>query len=366
MRRVTMAVLLTVLAGCGGDGYRGDDPNPGAGLGAEPGSGILFVRDVPGVSGSEEIWVMHPDGSGQVRLTDDRRQDSDPQWSPDGTKILFVRQSVSAVGGFPENDADVWVMNADGSGKTNLTQDAAEDFQPAWSPDGRQIAFVSDRDGSRDIFLMDADGSNVHNLTRNDTLDEDPAFSPDGTKLAFQTGREAGDLEIYVMNLDGSGLTNVSRHPEAGDFGRVAWSPDGSKILFRSSAEQTDPSPDPEGQLLWVVNADGSGRRQLDSVVQAAVFTADSAQVVYASEAMLNIINVDGSGRRLLVESFEGEFPVLGPDGRRVAFAHAFPVPDEDPTRVVFNYEIHVVGLDGSHLARLTNDPGLDRPTDWR
>jgi dipeptidyl aminopeptidase/acylaminoacyl peptidase len=384
------AVLAVALAaGCGG-GYGEGDAAPGTGLGVTPGSGILFVRaemrtgifpecpTCPGrVAGTEEIWVMNPDGSGQTRLTDDRRRDSDPQWSPDGTKILFVRQAVPGVGDYPEFDSEVWVMNADGSGKTNLTQHEAEDVQPRWSPDGTQIVFTSERDGNSDIFLMNADGSNVRNLTNHLASDAEPAFSPDGTKIAFRSGRETGKVKIFVMNLDGSGVTNVSgdccEPPEGGGshFGPF-WSPDGARLVFGAGRfGLADEEP-----LLWVVNADGSGLRLLDTEVNDARFTRDSSQILYVSIGGLSLVNLDGSGRRFLVvdlPSFVVSAPlVLRPDGRRVAVAGSF----FDEASASFAHGIFVVDLDSASptneptevrvdVTRVTDDPG-DVPADWR
>ena len=115
-------------------------------------------------------------------------------------------------------------MNADGSGLRNLTPKPwAPDAAPAWSPDGRKIAFASERDGNSEVYVMNADGSGQRNLTRNPALDGDPAWSPDGRNIAFRSTRD-GNTEIYVMNADGSGQRNLSHNPKAFD-GSLAWSP---------------------------------------------------------------------------------------------------------------------------------------------
>ena len=91
-----------------------------------------------------------------------------------------------------------------------------------WSPDGRKIVFVSDRDGNLEIYVMNADGSGQRNLTRHPGYDSDPEWSPDGRKIAFATKRE-GNFEIYVMNADGSGQHNLTRNPAPDRF--PVWSP---------------------------------------------------------------------------------------------------------------------------------------------
>ena len=93
---------------------------------------------------------------------------------------------------------------------------------PSWSPDGRKIVFVNDRDGNFDMYVMNADGSGQRNLTRHPSHDSDPEWSPDGKKIAFTTKRE-GNFEIYVMNADGSGQHNLTRNPAVDRY--PVWSP---------------------------------------------------------------------------------------------------------------------------------------------
>ncbi|MFQ5473818.1 MAG: TolB family protein, partial [Dehalococcoidia bacterium] len=112
-------------------------------------------------------------------------------------------------------DDDIYVMNADGTNATNLTNHPNTDGTPDWSPDGTRIAFQSDRDGDPDIFVMNADGSNPVRLTDDFASDTDPAWSPDGTRIAFQSDRE-GEFDIFVMNADGSGQTRLTSGPVNG------------------------------------------------------------------------------------------------------------------------------------------------------
>jgi Tol biopolymer transport system component len=168
-----------------------------------------------------------------------------PAFSPDGTKIAFTRL---------DGKDDIWVMNADGTGQSNLTNNAATDTYANFSPDGTKIVFSSDRGSTKsEIWMMDTDGSNPVRLTNNDVIDESPVFSPDGTDIAFTSTRdgnttnETNNKEIWVMNADGSippvRLTNNSVEDSKPDWGPIyAWSgvlqpinADGSSIFKAGS-----------------------------------------------------------------------------------------------------------------------------------
>jgi Tol biopolymer transport system component len=125
---------------------------------------------------------------------------------------------------------EVYVMTADGSGQTNLTNNAAFDGTNTWSPDGTKIAFVSDRDGNSEIYVMNADGSGQTRLTNNAAIESFPDWSPDGTKMAFETDRDA-NFEIYMMNVNGSGQINLTNN--ASDEHNPSWGP----IVLTSKAQ---------------------------------------------------------------------------------------------------------------------------------
>lgn len=128
---------------------------------------IAFYSDRDGQSG---IYVMNADDSGVTRLTNESIADCALSWSPDGTRIVFRSER--------DGNYEIYVMNADGSGQTNLTNSPATDVNPSWSPDGTRIAFQSDRDGNDEIYVMNADGSGVTRLTDNPAYDGEPSWGP--------------------------------------------------------------------------------------------------------------------------------------------------------------------------------------------
>ncbi|HET7551721.1 MAG TPA: DPP IV N-terminal domain-containing protein [Gemmatimonadaceae bacterium] len=220
------------------------------------GSKIAFSSTRERSSTGLDIWVMDADGSNQTRLTDAAGQNGRAAWSPDGSKIAYASIVDVDVGGQTTQVGEIWVMNADGSGATALTSDGAFANSPSWSPDGSKIVFQSNRDGTDQIYVMNADGSGITRLTNGDWGDQQPAWSPDGTKIAFQSTRDAADpnavdvtdFEIYVMNADGGSPTRLTNN-DVFD-GNVAWSANGSKLVFDTRRDGNEE--------VYVMNADGS------------------------------------------------------------------------------------------------------------
>ena len=178
-------------------------------------SKIAFSSDRDG--NSLAIYVMNAaDRSGQTRLTYnpvDHDKDRDSRWSPDGKKIAFA-SSFRDVNGH-DLKGEIYVMNADGTNITRLTNNIDFDRSPSWSPDGEKIAFTSDRDGNTEIYVMNAaDGTNTTRLTYISAIDDEPSWSPDGEKIAFVSLRDQISTEIYVMNAaDGSDVTRLTYNP---------------------------------------------------------------------------------------------------------------------------------------------------------
>jgi hypothetical protein len=187
---------------------------------------------------------MNADGSEQTRLTTTQIGDSYPAWSPDGKRIAFDSNRTGNV--------EIYVMRVDGSSETRLTDNQTNDFRPRWSADGRNLFFTSDREGGNRIFMMEADGSNENQLAYFQSDDYRPNWSPDGQKIVFTSNRD-GNPDIYVMNTDGSQQKQLTDNQGDNDF--PAWSPDGQMIAFASNRDGN--------YEIYVMNADGSFQTRL-------------------------------------------------------------------------------------------------------
>jgi Tol biopolymer transport system component len=213
---------------------------------------LLYVL---GSGKGAKLYVVGEDGTGKRRLTKSAFSESQPAYSRDGKKIAFV-----SIRGTNE---DIYTMNADGTGVRRLTTHSAGDTAPAFSPDGRRIAFVSLRSGNYKLFVMNADGSNERQLTRtaNWVIDSSPSWSPDGRWIAFTSNRlKDGNPEIFKVRPDGTRVTRLTFTDTPGelspDDGFPEWSRDGRSILFASTRHGAEHD-------LYVMNADGKNVRHI-------------------------------------------------------------------------------------------------------
>ena len=278
--------------------------------------------------GNPEIYVMDIGGQNQRRLTNNRDKDWAPSWSPDGKRIVFMsnrdghlRDDIPNISTY-----EIYVMDADGGNPQNLTNDLNDDRSPSWSPDGKRIAFVSDRDGFRkdlvityEIYVMDADGGNPQNLTNDLNNDRSPSWSPDSKRIVFSSARDGNFIgefgitsEIYLMDADGGNQQRLTENRQ-NDRSPV-WSPDGKRIAFSS-----DRKGDFENYEIYVMDADG------------------------------------GNQQKLTNNRFDDRSPSWSPDGKRIVFY----------SNREGNYEIYVMDADGENLQNLVNNPHADVSPAW-
>jgi Tol biopolymer transport system component len=167
---------------------------------------------------------MNSNGAGLAQLTVNTEQDFNPAWSPNGTQIAFEHRDGSG-------DDEIFKMAANGTNQRRLTDNVVSDNGPAWSPSGTKIVFVSSRAGNDNIYVMnavdnnnDGNGDNLKRLTSNPENDLSPAWSPDRTQIAFHSDRD-GNGEIYVMNANGSTQTRLTITSVPANENNPDWQP---------------------------------------------------------------------------------------------------------------------------------------------
>ncbi|HEX6474918.1 MAG TPA: hypothetical protein VF114_07535, partial [Candidatus Limnocylindria bacterium] len=201
-------------------------PGPGAG----PGGGVA-VGPIAVPLANADLWQVPLDGSAPPqRLTENAADDRAPVFSPDGSSVLFDSTR--------DGNTEIYVLDLATLQERRLTDDPGEDWGATWSPDGTQVAFNSDRTGTMDIYVMAADGSAVRRITRAEhpwVGNLTPAWSPDGTRLTYSMRNEDEDSEVWSIALDGSDARNLTRSPATMDeVWTGAWGPDGRIVFERS------------------------------------------------------------------------------------------------------------------------------------
>jgi Tol biopolymer transport system component len=236
----------------------------------------------PSVFEDSEIYTSEPDGTDRKRLTDNLTDEYTPDFSPDGTEIAFSGGRES-----------LFVMNSDGTNVRNLSGSNVGDRQPAFSPDGTEIAFTH----RKDIWVMDADGTDRKNLTDTgpiggrDVSEGEPTWSPDGTRIAFvkTTYGPPREVDLYTMNSDGTGLKQLTDSVAAGE-GSPDWGPGGVRLTYHRYS----------GGVLRVftIKADGTGKgkKLVATNGYQPVFSPDGQKIAFVRKGDVWTVGRDGTG----------------------------------------------------------------------
>jgi len=302
--RATAIALVATIAACADDASPTRTMEPATAGFAKNGTGssqrILFAGDLDDV-GNYDVYSMNADGTGILRLTNSPAFDGDPVFSPDRRRIAFMSGRDRVAG-------DIYVMNADGSNVVRLTFGPGAFRTPSWSKDGKQLVVSSTRDAVNpdaanlvdyDVYVMNADGSGIKRLTDNDYMDYQATWSPDGRQIAFVSGRDHAGTnanDLYVMNVDGTNVTRVTEQP--GGILLPSWDPHSRRIAF--SLDDDGPNAG-----IYFVSLETLGQTRVTthtlSLDNGPSWSPDGTQLAYSCEVggplQVCVVNADGTGR---------------------------------------------------------------------
>ena len=261
--------------------------------GGIPGSVAFFsARD-----GNNEIYVMDPDGSRPLRITNNPASDVDPDISTNGRDIVFT----SNRGG----NNDIYIVDSHDGTVENLTNNPANDGWARWAPDGQHIVFHSNRDGNFELYMMNRDGSDPVRLTDYPGVDQYPEWSPNGQEIAFRR-----DVDIYVLDVASGQTRRLTDAPPLNQM--PSWSPNGKQLAFMSTRA---------GYIsVFLMNADGSNQRNVtpknpgdldgDWISRAPSWSTSGREIYFMSsrpstglDMEIFVMNRDGSGATRLTHS---------------------------------------------------------------
>jgi hypothetical protein len=262
--------------------------NAGAAFAAFYGSNgrIAFSTDR---DGNREIYTIQPNGSGLTRLTNDPASDTDPAWSPNGAQVAFASDR--------DGSTDLYVMNADGSGVTQVTHDGSSIYNagPSWSPDGTKLVFARSDGGYCDtpdegIFTVNVDGTGESRLVCQYRDEHDAVWSPDGSKIAFSDGNPGGS-QIWTVNIDGSGLTDLSGTGTGTYDFHLDWAPDAQRIAFDRN---TGGGGSDAYTQVYTMKFDGTEQTKLTNDTSSAtypVISPDNGNIAFTRGGRLYVVD---------------------------------------------------------------------------
>ncbi|MDI6780701.1 MAG: carboxypeptidase regulatory-like domain-containing protein [bacterium] len=256
----------------------------------QKGGKIAFVSDR---DGNKEIYVMNADGTNQTRLTDNLVDDYDPCLSIDGTRVVFCSMR--------DNNEEIYIMDvsvSSGNSAIRLTSSPGSDRQPRFSPDGTKIIFTANRDGDDDIYIMDVAGKNQRKLTNSMAAEYSPCFSPDGKMIAFCSDYPTGEPQIYFMDINSQEMIQTTNIP--GGCFNPCFSPDGLQLIFSTT------------EAMFVMNiGETAAMRLYNGSVTNAYYSPDGERIVFCLNSQVCAINIDGSqAMSLTIDSWHNDSPV--------------------------------------------------------
>ncbi len=302
-----------------------------------------------------DLYVMNPDGTNKTNLTNSGAAEEAAEFSPDGSRIALVRAP-----------GDIWVMNADGKNETKITNVADRIEGMTWSDDESTIFYLADRDTipiTAEIYAIKADGSGEMMLNAaGPSIDSGAGLSTAANKIVFSSSNGLASSEVFVINTNGSGLLRLTDDP--GSDTAPVISPNASTIAW-STDRHNPPNQFSTDSEIYTASVNGTGTQRITNTKVdnfAAAFSADATRLGYDRNGEASIMNADGTGIVKLVPDRAFDlFEQFSADGRRVAIDHVLPLPGEDP-----EFKIMTTSLGGSKKRTLTTQADGADFADWQ
>lgn len=419
-----LIIIVLIIGGCGGNSAT---PAATPLTLAFASTGALDGSNSPNLNATSNIWLAKSDGSGATpltRLTASGAASRGPVWSPDGQKIAFT--SLRALDGSDASNtaANLWIINADGTGLTALTRFTTSGIlvdTPIWSPDGHKLAFVSsaaidgsdtlNTNGAVNVWVINSTGTGAVPLTKLTVKLSNPlvwtsqqtVWSPDSTRVAFISagalnGTDALNtnqvFNLWVANADGSARTPLTNLTASGVFQSYpSWAPNGIKLAFvaQRALDGSDAASPTSAMNLWMINADGSGAAPLTRLSSSVsmfypVWSPDGTKIAFGSDQALDgtdasdpannvwTINADGTGpfavTRLTASGINFELPMFwSPDGKQIALSSLRAVDGTNAANPNDGTNVWVIQADGSSaisLTKLTSNSAESFDPSWK
>lgn len=339
-RFVEKNALRTYVMNIDGSGVEEQTEIPGMTAGLfSPDGRRVFYRKEP--SSDTNLYLADADGSNERVMPFNA---GNCQWSPDSKQLVFQTRSTDP--SIP-NNSDIFIYTIETGEIVPVVESPYFDSDPAFSPDGKSIVYVSDIDGNFDVYSRVVATGETKRLTYNLGHDSFPSYSPDGTQIVFNSDFEKENNDVYVMNLDGTGVRKITDGPGWDAFMPNGWSADGTQILLLSDQEGKE--------NIYLMNFEPFEPALVTSEIEGderpdGSYSPDGERIVYMSSNEIRIFEPGSQKDRLVYRTVAGSAPTFSPDGSRIVFQE----------RIEDNTEICSVNVDGSGFFNLTRNPSRD------